>query len=44
MTRITSEHLSRGAWVYVRQSTPGQVRHHHESRGRQYALQDRADN
>ena len=42
MTRITSEHLSRGAWVYVRQSTPGQVRHHHESRSRQYALQDRA--
>ena len=38
MTRITPEHLSRAAWVYVRQSTPGQVRHNHESRGRQYAL------
>ena len=42
MTRITPEHLSRAAWVYVRQSTPGQVRHNHESRGRQYALKDRA--
>ena len=41
MTRITPEHLSRAAWVYVRQSTPSQVRHH-ESRGRQYALKDRA--
>ena len=42
MTRITPEHLSRAAWVYVRQSTPSQVRHNHESRGRQYALKDRA--
>ncbi len=42
MKRVTPEHLSRTAWVYVRQSTPGQVRQHHESRGRQYALQDRA--
>ena len=42
MMRVTPEHLSRAAWVYVRQSTPGQVRQHHESRGRQYALQDRA--
>ena len=42
MTRISPEHLSRAAWVYVRQSTPGQVRHNHESRGRQYALEDRA--
>ena len=42
MNRITREHLSRAAWVYVRQSTPGQVRHNHESKGRQYALQDRA--
>ena len=27
MPRITAEHLSREAWVYVRQSTPDQVRH-----------------
>ena len=42
MTRITAEHLSREAWVYVRQSTPDQVRHHRESRGRQYGLEGRA--
>ena len=42
MSRITPEHLSRAAWVYIRQSTPRQVRHHHESRGRQYALEERA--
>ena len=42
MNRITDEHLSRPAWVYVRQSTPGQVRNHRESRGRQYALEGRA--
>ena len=42
MTRITAEHLSREAWVYVRQSTPDQVRHNRESRGRQYGLEDRA--
>ena len=42
MTRVTPEHLTRAAWVYVRQSTPGQVRQNPESRGRQYALRDRA--
>ena len=42
MTRITPDHLSRAAWVYVRQSTPRQVRHNLESQGRQYALRDRA--
>ena len=42
MTRITAEHLSREAWVYVRQSTPDQVRHNRESRGRQYELEGRA--
>ena len=42
MTRITAEHLSREAWVYVRQSTPDQVRHNRESRGRQYGLEHRA--
>jgi DNA invertase Pin-like site-specific DNA recombinase len=38
MTRITPEHLGRGAFVYVRQSTPDQVLNNHESRRRQYAL------
>src|SRR2546425_2214763 len=38
--KITAEHLERMALVYVRQSTPGQVRDHLESRRRQYALAD----
>ena len=42
MTRITPEHLCRGAFVYVRQSTADQVLKNHESRRRQYALADRA--
>jgi DNA invertase Pin-like site-specific DNA recombinase len=39
-TKITAEHLARTALVYVRQSTPGQVQDHAESRRRQYALVD----
>jgi DNA invertase Pin-like site-specific DNA recombinase len=35
-------HLTRGAVVYVRQSTPQQVLDHRESTARQYALADRA--
>lgn len=42
MTKISPEHLARGAYVYVRQSTADQLRHNHESRRRQYALADRA--
>jgi DNA invertase Pin-like site-specific DNA recombinase/AraC-like DNA-binding protein len=42
MSKITSDHLQRGAFVYVRQSTVDQVLHNHESRRRQYALADRA--
>ena len=42
MTKISREHLSRGAYVYVRQSTADQLQHNHESRRRQYALADRA--
>jgi DNA invertase Pin-like site-specific DNA recombinase len=42
MSKISAEHLARGAYVYVRQSTADQLRHNHESRGRQYALADRA--
>jgi len=38
--KITAEHLERTALVYVRQSTPGQVRDHRESQRRQYALAD----
>ena len=42
MTKITADHLGRGAFVYVRQSTGDQVLHNPESRRRQYALADRA--
>src|SRR5258708_29807810 len=42
MTQITAEHLARGAFIYVRQSTSDQVLHNHESRRRQYGLTDRA--
>jgi DNA invertase Pin-like site-specific DNA recombinase len=42
MTRITPDHLARGAFIYVRQSTSDQVLHNHESRRRQYGLVDRA--
>src|SRR4051812_15800777 len=40
--KLTPAHLALKAYVYVRQSTPQQVRAHHESRQRQYALADRA--
>jgi len=40
--KIGSQHLARLAMVYVRQSTLDQVRHHHESRRRQYQLAERA--
>jgi len=42
MSKITTEHLARGAYVYVRQSTADQLRNNHESRRRQYALAERA--
>ena len=40
--KITDQHLLRGAYVYVRQSTGHQVRHHHQGRQRQYDLSKRA--
>jgi Resolvase, N terminal domain len=42
MTKITADHLGRGAFVYVRQSTAMQVTHNLESQRRQYGLADRA--
>jgi DNA invertase Pin-like site-specific DNA recombinase len=42
MTKITADHLARGAFVYIRQSTPDQLVHNQESRRRQYGLADRA--
>jgi len=40
--KITSQHLQRAAYVYIRQSTLQQVRNNLESGRRQYALEDRA--
>jgi DNA invertase Pin-like site-specific DNA recombinase len=39
---ISEQHLNRTAYVYVRQSTLAQVRHHQESTERQYALREKA--
>ena len=40
--KVQTHHLQRPAYVYIRQSTMGQVRHHQESTERQYALKNRA--
>jgi hypothetical protein len=42
MSKITADHLGRGAFVYIRQSTADQLLHNPESRRRQYGLADRA--
>ena len=42
MSKVTTEHLARSAYVYIRQSTADQLTHNHESRRRQYGLVDRA--
>ena len=42
MNKITADQLARRACVYIRQSTPDQVRHNLESQRRQYALAERA--
>jgi hypothetical protein len=36
-SKITEQHQNRPAYVYVRQSTMGQVCHHQESTEHQYA-------
>ena len=41
-TKLSPEHLQRGALVYVRQSTVSQVRHHREGQQQQYDLGERA--
>jgi len=41
-TEILSSRLDKPAYVYLRQSTMGQVRHHRESTERQYALKGKA--
>src|SRR6202162_3965946 len=40
--KITEQHRSRPAYIYVRQSTNAQVLHHQESTERQYALREMA--
>jgi DNA invertase Pin-like site-specific DNA recombinase len=40
--KIRAEHLQRAAFVYVRQSTAGQVRYHREGQQQQYDLGERA--
>jgi DNA invertase Pin-like site-specific DNA recombinase len=41
-SKVKPSHIQRPAYVYVRQSTPGQVEHNRESTARQYALADTA--
>ena len=41
-SRVTSNHLARDAYLYIRQSTPRQVSENGESTRRQYALRERA--
>ncbi len=40
--KINAEHLERAAYVYIRQSSAHQVRHHKEGQRRQYELAERA--
>src|SRR3984893_255655 len=40
--KITPDHLARGAFVYIRQSTTDQLVNNHESRRRQYGRAERA--
>lgn len=41
-SKVTANHLSRNAYLYVRQSTLRQLQNNQESTRRQYALQERA--
>lgn len=40
--KVLDQHRQRRAYIYIRQSTMGQVRHHQESTERQYAFEQRA--
>lgn len=42
MSKVTTEGLSRGDFVYIRQSTADQLAQNRESRRRKYGLADRA--
>ena len=41
--KLTPDHLRRDACVYIRQSSPAQVKHNRESTRRQYQLAERAE-
>jgi DNA invertase Pin-like site-specific DNA recombinase len=41
-SKITEQHLTRTACIYIRQSTPGQIRFNQESTERQYNLKNKA--
>jgi hypothetical protein len=41
-SKIAKHHRNKPAYLYLRQSTPGQVRYHQESTERQYALREKA--
>jgi Resolvase, N terminal domain len=41
-SKVKLSHTQRAAYVYIRQSTPGQVEHNRESTARQYALAEKA--
>src|SRR5258707_54899 len=43
LSKIAERHLSRDACIYIRQSTPGQVRFNQESTERQYNLKSKAE-
>ena len=40
--KIAPDHLARGAFIHIRQSTADQLANNHESRLRQYGLAERA--
>lgn len=42
ISKVTADHLRRAAFVYLRQSSPGQVLHNRESTDRQYGLVSKA--
>ena len=42
-SKVQEHHRVRPAYIYIRQSTLGQVRHHQESTDRQYALKAKAE-
>jgi len=42
ISKIRSNHTEKPAYIYIRQSTMAQVRHHQESTERQYALKEKA--